>query len=169
MSRLLILASVVALAAGSANCADDPGQTNSIGSIVPSGVIAASSDETFSMLAKGGKPALIADESTIVLVLLDSTDGVPHFGQHVTFDVTTTATDDPIIMNRCYQNDSLVSQETLRVDPENSLYSRTFTLGPSPAWTGGGADCTADLVTMDSFARTPKTTVIKTLPYTVEP
>ena len=168
MSRLIVLASVIALAAATANCADDPAQANSISGIAPS-AMDSSSDATLSALAKGGKPALVAGESTILLVLLDSTDDVAHFGQHVTFDVTTTATDDPIIMNRCYQGGSVVSQETLRVDPENSLYSRTFTLGPSPAWVGGGADCTADLITMDSLGKTPKITVIKTLSYTVEP
>src|SRR5438093_8964546 len=113
MSRLAILASIVALAAGSANCADDPAQANSIGAIAPS-AMASSSDETLSTLAKGGRPALTAGDSTIDIVTLDSADGVAYFGQHVTFDVHTTATNAPFVTLKCSQNGAQVYQQSLR-------------------------------------------------------
>jgi len=151
MSRLAVLASVIALAAVSANCADDPGQANSIGSIVPSSVMAASSDATLSTLAKGGKPALSTLDGTIDRVLLDSTDGEAHFAQHVTFDVTTTATVYPYVTLRCFQNGAVVSGETVAMWLDGGLITRTFALGPSIAWTGGEADCTATLEDRDDY------------------
>ncbi len=44
---------------------------------------------------KGGQQT--TSTSSLALVLLDSTDGVPHWGQRVTFDVQTTATDRPYV------------------------------------------------------------------------
>src|SRR5512138_2982196 len=131
MSRLIVLAAVVALAAGSANCADDPAQANSLGSIGPS-TMASASDATFSTLAKGGKPALGASDSTITMVPLDSTDGVAYYGQHVTFDVHTTATPNPWVTVMCSQNGALVYQQSMAMYL-GTIGSRTFTLGPTPA------------------------------------
>jgi len=164
MSRLAILASILTLAAGSANCADDPARANSIGGIAPS-AIAASSDATFSTLAKGGKPALTAGDSTIDMVPMDSTDGVAHFGQHVTFNVHTTATDYPWVTVQCSQNGELVYQQSLAM----FIGDKTFTLGPTPAWQGGGADCTGTLENWDSYSIRGKITPLASTPFTVAP
>ena len=51
MSRLGILASVIALATGAANCSNSPGQANSLVGVGPSATLAASSDGTGSNLA----------------------------------------------------------------------------------------------------------------------
>src|SRR5262245_6401161 len=59
--------------------------------------------------AGGGKPGA-GSTGTISLVLLNSTDGLPHFGQKVTFNVSTTATSEPWVTLYCYQNGSLVYQ-----------------------------------------------------------
>lgn len=168
MSRLVILAWVMALAAASANCANDPAQANSIGSIVPSSVMAAPSAATFSTLAKGGKPALTAGDSTIKLVPLDSTDGSVHFGQHVTFDVSTTATASPWVTVKCSQNGSPVYQQSMAMYL-GTLYSRTFTLGPTPAWQSGAADCTATLENWDDYSNKGKITALASTPFTAEP
>jgi hypothetical protein len=167
MRRLAILASVVALAAASANCADTPGQANSIAGIGPS-VMAAASDATFSTLAKGGKPALTVGDSTINLVALDSTDGVAYFGQHATFDVNTTATASPWVTVRCSQNGSPVYQQSMAMSL-GTLYSRTFTLGPTPAWQSGGADCTATLENWDDYSNKGKITALASTPFSVAP
>jgi len=167
MRRLVILASVAALAAGSANCADTPGQANSITGISPS-VMGAASAATFSTLAKGGKPSLVTAISTINLVSLDSTDGVALFGQHVTFDVSTTATASPWVTVTCSQNGSLVYQQSLAMSL-GTLYSRTFTLGPTPAWQSGGADCTATLENWDDYSNKGKITALASTPFTVQP
>jgi len=82
---------------------------------------------------------------TISLVLVNSTDGLPHWGQEVTFNVSTTATTEPWVELKCYQNGALVGQGR-KGFWEESLSSRRFTLR-STAWTGGAADCTAWLET----------------------
>jgi hypothetical protein len=167
MSRLIVLASVIALAAVSANCADDPAQANSVGSIGPS-AMAASSDATLSTLAKGGKPALTTGDSTINLVPLNSTDGSVHFGQQVTFDVSTSATASPWVTVQCSQNGSPVYQQSMAMYL-GTLYSRTFTLGPTPAWQSGGADCTATLQNWDDYSNKGKITDLASTPFTVQP
>jgi hypothetical protein len=151
MSRLIVLASIIALAAGSANCADDPAHANSIGSIVPSSVMAASSDATLSTLAKGGKPVLGTGDSTIDLLTPDSADGVAYVGQHVTFDVHTTATDFPWVTLDCWVNGVQIYHQSLSW-AVGTLYSRTFTLA-SNGWTSGAADCTATLENWDGISK----------------
>src|SRR5437867_10398660 len=46
--------------------------------------------------------------SSLRLVLLNSTDGLAHWGQKVTFKVSTTATSQPFVSLRCYKNTTLV-------------------------------------------------------------
>ena len=99
---------------------------------------------------KGGGGAAVASPAaatggtgTISLVLLNSTDGLPHYAQQVTFAVSTTATSQPWVVVKCYQNGTLVYEQA------NGIFAtslgQTFNLGPTPAWTGGAADCTATL------------------------
>jgi hypothetical protein len=82
--------------------------------------------------------------NSITLVLLNSTDGVPHFGQQVTFNVTATFSQPWVNLN-CYQNGTWVSGEWGGFF-DGSAYDQIFTLGPSNSWTAGAADCKADLV-----------------------
>jgi hypothetical protein len=93
----------------------------------------------------GGKHGGTAGTGTISLVLLDSTDGLAHYGQHVTFNISTTATNQPWVHLQCYQNGSMVA-EGWDGYFDGSLSGRDFTLA-SPSWTGGAADCTATLTT----------------------
>jgi hypothetical protein len=69
-----------------------------------------------------------------------STTTSPTYGDTITFDVSTTETD-PYVNLTCFQNGSQVSEgwAAFRVGAE-----RTFVLD-SPLWSGGSADCTADL------------------------
>jgi len=69
----------------------------------------------------------------------------PSFGDQVTFNVSTTATDTPWVDARCYQGGTLVYEQWA------GFYAgypagQTFTLGPTQMWTGGAANCTARLV-----------------------
>jgi hypothetical protein len=84
---------------------------------------------------------------TISLVLLESTDGLPHYGQRIEFDVSTTATDQPWVLLECYQSGSRVSQGKGAYF-DGALSGRDFTLA-SPKWTGGAADCVANLTKPD--------------------
>jgi hypothetical protein len=88
---------------------------------------------------------------TISLVLLSSTDGLAHFGQQVTFNVSTTATQHPEVTLDCYVGGALVYQMT------NAMFAGSlneiFTLGPTPSWSGGAADCTAWLQNWDGYSK----------------
>lgn len=88
-----------------------------------------------------GKPPRGGGSATIGLVLLNSTDGLAHWGQTVTFNVSTTATDQPWVNLKCYQGGALVA-EGWNGYFDASLTGRNFGLS-SPQWTGGAADCTA--------------------------
>jgi hypothetical protein len=86
-----------------------------------------------------------ANGSSLSLVLENSTDGQPHWGQTVTFKVSTGATTQPNVSLDCYQNGVLVYGAVA------GFYagypwpgSQNFILS-SPSWTGGGASCTASL------------------------
>ena len=96
---------------------------------------------------KGQKPPKPSGggSGTISLVLLESSDGMAHHGQRVTFNVATTATTEPWVEVKCYQNGALVAQGKEGFF-ERSLSDGIFGLS-SPSWTGGAADCTATLMT----------------------
>ena len=96
------------------------------------------------LAGRGGKPKP-GGTGTISLKLLDSTDGLAHWGQRVTFNVSTTATAEPWVHLKCYQNGTLVSQGSEGFF-ERSIDDGIFSLY-SPMWTGGDADCTATLTT----------------------
>jgi hypothetical protein len=96
---------------------------------------------------KGDKPGGGGGDSSsrISLVLLNSTDGLPHWGQQVTFNVSTTATNKPFVRLYCYQNGVRVYWASAGFYPGYPWpWARNFTLSSS-YWTGGAADCTADL------------------------
>jgi hypothetical protein len=92
---------------------------------------------------------------TLSLVLLNSTDGYAHFGQKVTFNVSTSATTQPWVTVKCYQSGTLVGQQS------NGIFatslSTTFTLGPTQLWSGGAANCTATLENWDSYPKSVAT------------
>jgi hypothetical protein len=77
--------------------------------------------------------------STATLSAASATSG-PRFGDTVTFDISTTQTDNPFVNVDCHQTGVLVERSWAAFWPS----SGTFVLS-SPAWTGGGADCTANL------------------------
>jgi hypothetical protein len=115
--------------------------------------------------AVAGKPAgghhTSGSAATFNLVLLDSTDGLAHWGQRVTFDVATTETDEPHVDLKCSQGGSVVySATTGFYDSYPWPWTRTMKLASS-AWSGGDADCTATLY----YFNGRKTPVLKTLSF----
>ncbi len=83
--------------------------------------------------------------SSLALVLVNSTDGLPHYGQQVTFKVSTTATTLPNVSLDCYQNGVLVYGAVAGFYPSYPWpWNQIFILS-SPSWTGGAANCTAAL------------------------
>ena len=111
-----------------------------------------------------GKPN--SGTSSLSLVLLDSTDGLAHYGQRVTFEVATTATTEPLVDLGCYQNGTLVLLGFAGFSSTDPWpWTKIMTLSTS-AWTGGEADCTARLY---SASNTGKTTTLATLNFHVYP
>ena len=114
----------------------------------------------------GGKPGGGGSTSggTIDLVLLNSTDGVPHYGQKVTFTVSTSATSYPYVTLKCYQG-GLVYQASKGIFPTS--LGQNFTLGPTPNWQGGEADCTATLEDWDSYSKNGSITPLASMTFHV--
>ena len=91
---------------------------------------------------KGGRGHNNSGGGSISLVLLDSTDGVAHHGQHVTFNVSTTATDRPFVALNCYQDGVWVYSASAGFFPDYP-WSTVFTL--SNDWFTSAGDCKARL------------------------
>jgi hypothetical protein len=87
-------------------------------------------------------PFVVAASPTGTSATATSTS-TPHFGDAITFDVSTTATDMPFVNLVCYQNGALVANGTGLFAPAD-LSVKTFNL-TSGLWTGGAAECTATL------------------------
>jgi hypothetical protein len=99
----------------------------------------------------GGGGTTTGGGGTISLVLLSSTDGLAHFGQLVTFNVSTSATSSPWVTLDCYVGGTLVYQMSNGIFPTS--LNQIFTLGPTPSWSGGAADCTAYLQNWDGYMK----------------
>jgi hypothetical protein len=93
----------------------------------------------------GGK-----DPSSLNLVMVADANGngLPNWGDTVTFSVSTTATTQPSVNADCYQNGALVYRHYGFFYGDWSP-SQNFVL-QSYAWTGGAADCTATLYYVDA-------------------
>lgn len=73
-------------------------------------------------------------------------DAAPGFGATVTVVYETTE-DEPWAHIQCFGNETTIGQEdgmTLEGFVRLDL-SQTFTLGPTPSWSGGGSDCVLGL------------------------
>jgi hypothetical protein len=176
MKRLTILASMIALAVGTAGCGNSPGQANSVVDVGPSATIAPSSDGAGNLatLAKGGHGGNTSGGSTggsggtISLVLINPpADGLPHFGYDVTFNVSTTATTQPWVTLRCYVGGTLVDKDSNAMFP-GSL-DEIFTLGGTPLWQSGAADCTATLENWDNYSKNGSITALASMSFHVYP
>lgn len=91
----------------------------------------------------GGKPSHgTTATGSFSLVLLNPTDGQPHWGQRVTFDVTSTARYTFVGLT-CSQGGTVVYRQDVGFYT-GWPWSQDFVL-KSAAWTGGAADCDARL------------------------
>jgi len=94
-----------------------------------------------------------SSSSTLSLVVLNSSDGLPHWNGQVTFNVSTTATDQPFVQLDCYQGTAHVYWASAGFfDSYPWQWARDFTLR-SDYWTGGAASCTAKLYYVTSNGR----------------
>jgi hypothetical protein len=82
---------------------------------------------------------------TLAMVTDGNGNGLPNYGDTVTFNVATTATAEPWVNLKCFQNGVLVAQGWNGFF-DGSITGRNFGLY-SGAWSGGAADCTAYVTT----------------------
>jgi len=101
---------------------------------------------------EGGRPKPGGSGTgTIKLHPLNSTDGLAHVMQKVTFDVYTTATQYPWVTVDCYDaSGAWVYHASNGIFPTS--LGQVFTLG-SNTWMSGEADCTAWLQNWDSYSK----------------
>jgi hypothetical protein len=100
---------------------------------------------------------------SLVMVADANSDGLPNWNDTVTFDVSTTVTDSPRVAVDCYQNGTHVYWASAAWYAGNPWpWLRNFNLN-STYWTGGAADCTAQL----QAATSKRTTVLATLNFHV--
>ncbi|PYQ63663.1 MAG: hypothetical protein DMF54_16145 [Acidobacteria bacterium] len=101
--------------------------------------------------------------STLNLALLNSTDGLPHYGQQITFTVSTEATTEPHVSVACSQNGIVVYRNDAGYYASYPWpWNQTMTLS-SYTWSSGAADCTASLY----YFSGSKTVTLKTLSFHV--
>ena len=95
--------------------------------------------------ASAGKTPRPGSSGTITvapLVYDANLNGLPNWGDVVTFNVSTTATTQPYVNLQCFENGVLVANGWNGFFNGALNTSQNFGLN-SGAWTGGAADCTA--------------------------
>ena len=126
-----------------------------------------------SAVALAGPGGKNASPSSISLMLTDTSaltttaTGVPTYADSVTFSVSTAATTQPFVHLKCWQNGRLVL-ENWQAWFYGAVGTQWFSLGPTPAWGGGAADCTAYLENWDSYSRNGRTPVLASTSFHVD-
>jgi hypothetical protein len=164
MNKLIIMASVVVLAASSANCAREGSSDSSSSSILGPSAVGDSS----ALAAKGGgggKPGGGTGGTgglTLVMVADSNANGLPNWGDQVTFNVSTTATAEPHVDLTCSKGGVVVLGATTGFYASYPWpWTQIMTLS-SPSWQSGAADCTATLY----YFSGSRNTVLSTLRFT---
>ena len=141
MRRVAILASVLAMAIGSAYCSSSGSSPLSPSTADAS---AAATDARGGGGGKG-KPGGATGEGSLSLVMVADTNanGAPNWGDTITWN--TSGTDTPVVGVECTQNGVLVYVTTGGLYPTYDWPWTANMLLKSGAWTGGGATCTAKL------------------------
>lgn len=142
MRRLLLVSSLLVFAAISANCAGNGSSDQSASSpLAPSALDARTGG------GKGGGGTTTGGSGSVSLVMVtdNNGDGLPNWGDTITFQVSTTATSVPYVNLACYQNSVLVASASAGYfDAYPWPGARLVTLN-SRTWTSGAADCTANM------------------------
>ena len=80
--------------------------------------------------------------------------------------MSTDATTQPFVHLKCSQNGALVL-ESWQAWFYGAVGPQTFTLGPTPAWQSGAADCTAYLENWDQYGTKGKVSVLASRDFSV--
>ena len=120
------------------------GQAVLEGALISLLVVGLMAGTAFAARGGGGKAGgSTGGSGTIALSLMDGAT-VATYGARVTFTISTTATAYPYVHLMCSQGGTLVLESRVGFFP-TALGDEWFYLGPTPAWQGGAADCTANL------------------------
>jgi hypothetical protein len=113
---------------------------------------------------RGGTKPGPSTGSSVSLAVLDPAATSASFGDQVTFTVSTSVST-TWVNAKCFQAGALVYSETHGFYPSYP-WGQTYTLGPTSLWQGGGADCSAELYTLDRRQRqvTLATTTFSVVP-----
>ena len=111
--------------------------------------------------APGGQNKSSSSSIALVLTAASTSGGTtsPSYADSVTFSVSTDATSQPFVHLKCFQNGSAVL-ESWQAWFYGAVGTQSFNLGPSTAWQGGAADCTASLENWDSYSKNGHTSVL---------
>ena len=140
-------AAILVAAVVSTNCG-----SNSVSDTSASNPLAPSqfSDALAARKPGGGKPGgggtTGGSGSLAVRMVTDNNaNGLPNWGDRVTFDISTTATTQPHVGLKCSQNGVIVYSAASGFYPEYPWPGTEIMTLSSVAWTGGSASCTATL------------------------
>src|SRR5438105_14929303 len=145
MNRLVVVASVASLLAASVNCANSIERENSASPMAPS----MSSPAAAHVVIPAGKGGGKNGGGNYRFALMMSTDingnGLPDWGDTLTFDVSTTESTEPHVDLPCSQNGVVVYGATTGYFATYPWPWTQFMTLSSLSWQGGAADCTATL------------------------
>ena len=152
MRWLVILASVVVLAASSVNCSRDRANSasdifSSPNILAPSTTHAAATHVATEGEGVRKKPGGASSSSSLTFVMHADTNGndLPDWGDTVTFNVSTTETTEPHVDLTCSQGGTVVYGATTGFYASYPWpWTQNMTLS-SQMWTGGAANCVARL------------------------
>jgi len=103
------------------------------------------STDAFAAAHNGGGGRKSLPTGNLSLVLLNSTDGLAHWGNQVTFTASTTATTEPHVSLKCSQNGVVVyAAQSGYYASYPWPWTQVMTLSSS-AWSSGSAECVAAL------------------------
>ena len=102
----------------------------------------------------GGKPSGTSYTGSFSLVLVDSADNVPNYGETITFNASSNAPYYFVELD-CSQNGTVVFRQSNGFYPAWP-WSKDYVL-QSSNWTGGAADCVAELYSSMSDGSNRKT------------
>jgi hypothetical protein len=147
MHRLGILASVVALVVSCVNCGNSPSSPSPSTPGLGSNLTGDSSSAATDAKGGGGGSTSGGTGSSLTLVMVQDLNGngLPNWGDTVTFNISTTSTAALYVALTCNQNGSLVYSTVAGFYPTYPWpWTQHMTLS-SQWWTGGAADCSAQL------------------------
>jgi hypothetical protein len=101
---------------------------------------------------------------SLVVTTDQNGNGLPNFGDTITYNVSTTATSAPSVKTTCYQNGVAVLWSQSSFYAGNPFSYMNYLALQSGLWTSGAADCTAVMY----YTSGKRTITLSTLGFHVE-